>query len=84
MFHGSSFIWWIDSSTIAVLTKRWLHQSEIKTFSIGLENSPDLIHAKKVADYLKTKHYEFIYTIQEGIDALEDVIYHLETYDTLL
>ncbi|KAJ6302747.1 hypothetical protein OIU77_016771 [Salix suchowensis] len=50
-------------------------------FIIGLENSPDLKAAREVADYLGTVHHEFHFTVQDGIDAIEDVIYHVETYD---
>ena len=53
----------------------------LKSFSIGLEGSPDLIAAQKVADAIGTEHYGFTFTVQEGIDAVSDVIYHLETYD---
>ena len=53
----------------------------LHSFAIGLEGSPDLIAAQKVADYLDTVHHEIKFTIQEGIDAIKDVIYHLETYD---
>ncbi|PPR91415.1 hypothetical protein GOBAR_AA29275 [Gossypium barbadense] len=47
----------------------------------GLDGSPDLKAAKEVADYLGTVHHEFHFTVQDGIDAIEDVIYHIETYD---
>jgi len=53
----------------------------VKSFSIGLDGSPDLIAARKVADFIGTEHYGFTFTVQEGIDAISDVIYHLETYD---
>jgi len=53
----------------------------LNSFSIGLKNSPDLIAAQKVADYIGTKHHSFNFTIKEGLNALRDVIYHLETYD---
>jgi asparagine synthase (glutamine-hydrolysing) len=53
----------------------------LHSFAIGLEGSPDLIAARKVADYIGTVHHEIHYTIQEGIDAIRDVIYHVETYD---
>ena len=53
----------------------------LHSFSIGLPGSPDLEAALKVAQYLKTVHHSFIFTIEEGLDAIEDVIYHLETYD---
>ena len=53
----------------------------LHSFAVGLEGSPDLKAAKKVADYIGTVHHEIIFTIQEGLDAIKDVIYHLETYD---
>ena len=53
----------------------------LHSFAVGLAGSPDLEAAKKVADYIGTVHHEIIFTIQEGIDAISDVIYHLETYD---
>mgnify|MGYP000335985845 FL=1 len=59
--------------------KAWYPQ--LHSFAIGLEGSPDLAAARKVADHLDTVHHEIKFTIQEGIDALHDVIYHLETYD---
>lgn len=63
-----------ELSTITALPK--LH-----SFSIGLPGSPDTVAAKKVADFLGTVHHSFTFTIEEGLDALRDVIYHLETYD---
>jgi asparagine synthase (glutamine-hydrolysing) len=54
---------------------------QITTFCIGLESSPDLLAAEKVAKFLGTKHYGFTFTIEEGINAIRDVIWHLETYD---
>ena len=53
----------------------------LHSFSIGLKGSPDLQAARTVADYLKTFHHEMTFTVQEGLDAIEEVIYHLETYD---
>jgi asparagine synthase (glutamine-hydrolysing) len=53
----------------------------LHSFSVGLKGSPDLIAAASVAKTLKTVHHEFVFTVQEGLDALEEVIYHLETYD---
>ena len=63
-----------ELSTITALPK--LH-----SFSIGLPGSPDTIAAKKVANFLGTVHHSFTFTLQEGLDALRDVIYHLETFD---
>ena len=53
----------------------------LHSFAIGLEDSPDLIAAQKAADHIGTVHHGFTFTIQEGLDVLEEVIYHLETYD---
>lgn len=53
----------------------------VHSFSIGLKDSPDLKFAKIVAQHIGSVHHECIYTVQEGIDALRDVIYHIETYD---
>lgn len=53
----------------------------LHSFSIGLENSPDLLAARVAADYLGTVHHEYTFTVEEGLDAVADVIYHLETYD---
>ena len=53
----------------------------LHSFAVGLKDSPDLKAAQKVADYIGTVHHEIVFTIQEGLDAIKDVIYHLETYD---
>ena len=77
----------LDSSLIASISNRILKQREsqwgnkLHSFSIGLKGAPDLIYAKKVADFLGTIHHEYNFEIQEGIDCLEDLIYNLETYD---
>jgi asparagine synthase (glutamine-hydrolysing) len=54
---------------------------QLHSFAIGLEGSPDLKAARHAAEYIGTVHHEIHYTIQEGLDALRDVIYHIETYD---
>jgi len=54
---------------------------QLHSFSVGLEGSPDLKAAKLVADHIGTIHHEVKFTIQEGLDAIREVIYHLETYD---
>lgn len=59
--------------------KAWWPQ--LHSFSVGLEGSPDLAAAQKVADHIGTVHHEIKFTIQEGLDAIRDVIYNLETYD---
>ncbi|MCJ1476679.1 asparagine synthetase [Lambiella insularis] len=60
-------------------TVEWLPQ--LHSFSIGLPGAPDTEAALEVAKFLGTKHYDFTFTIEEGLDALSDVIYHLESYD---
>ena len=54
---------------------------QLHSFAVGLEGSPDLKAARKVALHIGSIHHEIHYTIQEGLDAIRDVIYHLETYD---
>ncbi|WBW71915.1 asparagine synthetase [Schizosaccharomyces osmophilus] len=54
---------------------------KVHSFAIGLPGSPDLLAARKVAEFLGTIHHEHTFTIDEGLDALRDVIFHLETYD---
>ncbi|XP_012462004.1 asparagine synthetase [glutamine-hydrolyzing] 1 [Gossypium raimondii] len=79
----------LDSSLVASITARYLAGtkaakqwgSQLHSFCVGLEGSPDLKAAREVADYLGTVHHEFHFTVQDGIDAIEDVIYHIETYD---
>lgn len=70
----------LDSSLIASIASRKL--GKIRTFSIGLEGSPDLKAARKVAKYLDTDHTEVKFTVQEGITHINDVIHSLESYDT--
>lgn len=85
----------LDSSLVASIACRRIKRQQekikddhtmwfprIHSFCIGLEGSPDLLAAKKVADFLGTVHHNYTYTIQEGLDALSEVIYHLETFDT--
>lgn len=80
----------LDSSIVCALAKElsqeepnlvWGKGNKFHTFSIGLNGAPDLIEAQKVANYLDTNHIGFNFTIQEGLDAVRDVIWHLETYD---
>ncbi len=83
----------LDSSIIAAVTAKYAarrietQDSEgawwprLHSFAIGLEGSPDLIAARKAADFIGTVHHEVHFTIQEALDALSEVIYHLETYD---
>lgn len=71
----------IDSSLICALVSKHYKFKKLHTFSIGLKNSPDLIYAKKVADYLGTNHHEIILTEEDVINSVEEVIYALESYD---
>ena len=83
----------LDSSITSALAKRFAaHRVEsndtkaawwpqLHSFSVGLEGSPDLAAAQEVAKSIGTVHHEIKFTIQEGLDAIREVIYHLETYD---
>ena len=83
----------LDSSVISAVAKRFASRRiesgdrneawwpQLHSFAIGLKGAPDLSKAKMVADHIGTVHHEINYTIQEGLDALRDVIYHIETYD---
>ena len=55
--------------------------NQLHSFAVGLVGSPDLAAARKVADHIGTIHHEIHFTVQEGLDAIRDVIYHIETYD---
>ena len=70
----------LDSSLIAAVIQS-ISEKPIKTFSIGLKNSPDLIHAKKVATFIQSDHTEVIVSEEEMLNSMEQVIYHLETFD---
>ncbi|XP_037650579.1 asparagine synthetase [glutamine-hydrolyzing] [Sebastes umbrosus] len=75
----------LDSSLVAAtlvkLAKEEKLQYPIQTFSIGSEDSPDIIAARKVAAHIGSEHHEVNFSVEEGIQAIEEVIYHLETYD---
>ena len=83
----------LDSSITSALAKKFSSKRiesndkksawwpQLHSFSVGLEGSPDLKAAKLVADHIGTIHHEVKFTIQEGLDAIREVIYHLETYD---
>ena len=83
----------LDSSIIAAITQKYSKKRvetdskeaawwpQLHSFAVGLEGSPDLIAAQTAADYIGTVHHEVHFTIQEALDALPDVIYHIETYD---
>ncbi len=83
----------LDSSVTSAIAKKYAQKRiesddksdawwpQLHSFSVGLEGSPDLAAAQKVADYIGTVHHEIKFTIQEGLDAIRDVIYNIETYD---
>ena len=83
----------LDSSVISAIAEKYSEmriENDSKTkaywprlhsFAVGLKGAPDLAKAKLVADYIGTVHHEINYTIQEGLDAIRDVIYFIETYD---
>jgi asparagine synthase (glutamine-hydrolysing) len=84
----------LDSSLVSAVAARYVakrieddDQSDawwprLHSFAVGLKGAPDLLAAQKVADMIGTVHHEVHFTIQEGLDAIRDVIYYLETYDT--
>ena len=83
----------LDSSVISALAEKFSeHRIEddsrtkaywprLHSFAVGLKGAPDLAKARLVADHIGTVHHEINYTIQEGLDAIRDVIYFIETYD---
>ncbi len=83
----------LDSSITSVIAKKYAEKRiesddtqaawwpQLHSFSVGLHGSPDLAAAQKVAKHIGTVHHEIKFTIQEGLDAIKDVIYNLETYD---
>jgi len=83
----------LDSSVTSAIAKKYAEKRiesgdtkaawwpQLHSFSVGLEGSPDLAAAQLVADHIGTVHHEIKFTIQEGLDAIKDVIYNLETYD---
>ncbi len=83
----------LDSSIIAAVASKFSRRRvesggvseawfpRLHSFAIGLDGAPDLQAARTVAHFLQTVHHEFHFTFQQGLDALKDVIYHLETYD---
>lgn len=72
----------LDSSIITALTVKYLGKENVRTFSIGLKDSTDIIAAQKVADYLGTNHTSVILSVDEMINGIEDTIYQIESFDT--
>jgi asparagine synthase (glutamine-hydrolysing) len=76
----------LDSSLIASITARLLNEEgkKLHSFAIGLDtHAPDIIAAKKVAEFIGTEHHEVFFTVEEGIALLDKLIWHLETYDII-
>ena len=83
----------LDSSIISAVAKKFASRRiesdsrneawwpQLHSFAVGLKGAPDLAKAREVADHIGTVHHEINYTIQEGLDAIRDVIYYIETYD---
>ncbi len=83
----------LDSSVISAVAKKYSAMRvesdsqdtawwpQLHSFAVGLKGAPDLAKAREVADFIGTVHHEINYTIQEGLDAIRDVIYFIETYD---
>ena len=83
----------LDSSVISAIAKKYAAKRietdgasdawwpQLHSFAIGLKGAPDLSKAREVAEYIGTVHHEINYTVQEGLDAIRDVIYFIETYD---
>ncbi|MFH0841885.1 MAG: asparagine synthase B [Bacteroidota bacterium] len=83
----------LDSSVISAIAKKFAPKRiesgdkteawwpQLHSFAIGLQDSPDLAAARKVAVHIGTVHHEINFTLEEGLDAIRDVIYHIETYD---
>ena len=83
----------LDSSIISAITKKYAAKRiesddtqtawypQLHSFAVGLVDSPDLTAARKVADHIGSVHHEINFSVQEGLDAIKDVVFHLETYD---
>ena len=79
--HTHTFIPISENVSVLCFTATFAFWPRLHSFSIGLENSPDHLAARKAAHYLGTVHHEYVFTVQEGLDAIPEVVYHLETYD---
>jgi len=83
----------LDSSVVSAIAMKYSRKRietddtqdawwpRLHSFAVGLKGAPDLAKAREVADFIGTVHHEVNYTVQEGLDAIRDVIYHIETYD---
>jgi asparagine synthase (glutamine-hydrolysing) len=75
--HGEGLVGIDDENHLSTLT----YLPQLNSFSIGLKDAPDTKAALEVAKFLGTKHHDMTFTIEDGLNALSDVIYHLESYD---
>lgn len=75
----------IDSSLIASIATKIMHKKnpdfKLKSYSVGLEGAPDFKYSRMVAEYIQSEHHEVYFTIEQGLDCIREIIYHLETYD---
>jgi asparagine synthase (glutamine-hydrolysing) len=75
----------VDSSLIASIATKIMRERDpnfkLQTFSVGLKDAPDFKYSRMVAEYIDSDHHEVHFTVEEGLDCLRDIIYHLESYD---
>ncbi len=76
----------LDSSLVAAIAANWYDKrgEKLKTFAVGLEDSPDLLAARAVAEYLDTEHYESVYTAEDAVRVLPEVVRTIESFDPSL
>ncbi|HEX2729266.1 MAG TPA: asparagine synthase (glutamine-hydrolyzing), partial [Rubrobacteraceae bacterium] len=76
----------LDSSLVAAIAARWYEKrgERLKTFAVGLEDSPDLLAARAVAEYLDTEHHESVYTAEDALRVLPEVVRTIESFDPSL
>ena len=76
----------LDSSLVAAIATRWAerHEERLMTFAVGTEGSADLIAAREVAEFLDTEHHEHVYTAEEALETLPEVVRTIESYDPSL
>jgi asparagine synthase (glutamine-hydrolysing) len=75
----------VDSSLIASIATRIMREKDpnfkLHTYSVGLKGAPDFKYSQMVADYIDSDHHEITFTVEDGVDCIRDIIYHLESYD---
>ena len=72
----------LDSSLVSAVMRR--HFDHLNSFCVGMKDSTDIQYARQVAEFIGTKHHEYVYDRDEVINALTKVVYHLESYDSAL